>query len=122
MLDIPAGPLLAPVLGRVMRFHCARADLEIDRLSDAVLMTDAIAAGIGDVAIDGRVCFVIVAEPGCVALTIGPLAAGGAQRFVDASAVDHLGSIMRTLADTFRPVSGLDADHLEIEIRSRDRG
>jgi hypothetical protein len=122
VLDIPVGPLIGPVLGRVVRFHCARADLEIDRLSDAVLITDALAAGIEDVAIDGRVRFVVEARPGCVGLNIGPLTVGGARRFVDASAVDQLGPVLGTLADAFAPLAGADGDHLTIEIRSRHRG
>ena len=122
VLDIPVGPLIGPVLGRVVRFHCARADLEIDRLADAVLITDAIAAGIEDVAIDGRIRFVVEAHVGCVGVNVGPLANGGAQRFIDGSAVDHLGPVLSTLADMFEPHAGSDGDHLTIEIRSRHRG
>jgi hypothetical protein len=122
VLDIPVGPLIGPVLGRVVRFHCARADLEIDRLSDAVLITDAIAAGIEDVAIDGRIRCVVEARPGCVGLSVGPLVVGGARRFIDASAFDHLGPVLSALADTLEPRAGSDGDHLTIEIRSRHRG
>ncbi len=122
VLDIPVGPMIGPVLGRVVRFHCARADLEIDRLSDAVLITDALAAGIENVAIGGRIRFVVEAHSGCVGLNVGPLVVGGAQSFIDGSAFDHLGPVLSTLADTFEPHVGSDGDHLTIEIRSRHRG
>jgi len=43
-ISIAAGPLVAPVLRRVVGMLAARADLPLDRLDDAVLVADAIAA------------------------------------------------------------------------------
>jgi hypothetical protein len=116
LLDIPTGPMIAAVLGRVVRFHGARADLEIDRLSDAVLIADVVAARIAGVAIDGRIRVSIDSQPGSVRLRVGPLVAGGAQSFIDASAIDHFGPVLSALANTLETASGADGDHLTITI------
>ena len=43
-VSIVAGPLVGPVLRRVVGMLAARADLPLDRLDDAVLVADLIAA------------------------------------------------------------------------------
>ena len=43
-VGLASGPLVAPVLGRVVGMLTARADCPIDRLDDALLVADAIAA------------------------------------------------------------------------------
>jgi anti-sigma regulatory factor (Ser/Thr protein kinase) len=43
-MTMPAGELLGPVLSRVISILAARANLPVDRLSDAVLLGDAISA------------------------------------------------------------------------------
>ena len=43
-LTVDAAELVAPVLARVVGALAARRDVTIDRLSDAVLLTDAISA------------------------------------------------------------------------------
>ena len=43
-LLIQPGPLVAPVASRVTAILAARADFPLDRLADAVLVSDAIAA------------------------------------------------------------------------------
>jgi serine/threonine-protein kinase RsbW len=43
-VSIAAGPLVGPVLRRVVGMFAARADLPLDRLDDAVLVADVVAA------------------------------------------------------------------------------
>ena len=43
-VSIASGPLVGPVLRRVVGMLAARADLPLDRLDDAVLVADLIAA------------------------------------------------------------------------------
>ena len=43
-IALPAGELLAPILSRVISMFATRADLSVDELSDAVLLSDAISA------------------------------------------------------------------------------
>ena len=44
VVRIRSGPLVGAVLGRVVGMLAARAQCPIDRLDDAILLTDAVAA------------------------------------------------------------------------------
>ena len=54
-VSIVAGPLVGPVLRRVVGMLAARADLPLDRLDDAVLVADLIAARAPAHVAEGRV-------------------------------------------------------------------
>ena len=93
------GPLVGPVLRRVVSMLAARADLPLDRLDDAILVADLIASRApahvpGD---EMRVSF----EPGhrSLLLVIGPLRAGGGQGLVVDAAVPGVGNVIEQLAD-----------------------
>ena len=82
-VGLASGPLVAPVLGRVVGMLTARADCPIDRLDDALLVADAISAKAGSFSEDGRVNVHVIARVGSVELRVGPLRAGrrrGARR------------------------------------------
>jgi hypothetical protein len=119
VLDVPQGPLLAPVLGRVVRLHGARAELDIDRLSDAVLLTDTLAAHVWDHTVDGRVRVAIHTDDGTLVLDVGPLVAGGAEGLLEAGDHPEFGSVFATLADTVAVRTDDDGDHLRLELTRR---
>ena len=62
-----------PVLGRVVGMLTARADCPIDRLDDALLVADAIAAKAGSFSDDGRINVRVAVAAGSVELEVGPL-------------------------------------------------
>lgn len=95
-LSLAPGPLVGPVLRRVVGMLAARADLPLDRLDDAVLVADVIADRAGPFSAD---TIQVRLEPGerTLWMRIGPLSAGGAQALlVDAPDV---GPIIVKLAD-----------------------
>src|ERR1700742_717279 len=82
-IRLPSGELLAPVLSRVISMFATRADLSVDELSDAVLLSDALSAsGTADFA-DRTARIAIREEDGSFEARVGPLAEGGAQRLID---------------------------------------
>ena len=96
---IATGPLVGPVLRRVVGMLAARADLPLDRLDDAILVADLIAARApahvhGD---EVRVAF----DPGerSLALVVGPLRPGGGQALIVDAAVPGVGNVIEQLAD-----------------------
>jgi anti-sigma regulatory factor (Ser/Thr protein kinase) len=104
--------LLAPVLARLVGALAARRDLSIDRVSDAVLVTDAIA-----VAAPGRF------EDGCVRmgleegvhyleLRLGPMEAGGAGEIRDELQVPDIGGSLEALADDLAVEGADDGEYL----------
>ena len=102
------GPLSAPVLGRVVGMLAARADCPIDRLDDALLVADAVAAKAATFSDDGRIEAQIVARLGSVELQIGPLRAGGANGLIESAALPAVGNVLERVADELEPQEGAD--------------
>lgn len=106
--------LLAPVLARVVGALAARRDLSIDRISDAVLVTDAIA-----VAAPGRFengCVRMGLEEGerCLELRLGPMEPGGAAEIRDELQVPAVGGSLEALADELSVEDSDDGEYLVI--------
>ncbi|QEC49998.1 hypothetical protein FSW04_22120 [Baekduia soli] len=91
--------LLGPVLGRVVGMLAARAHCPIDRLDDALLLTDAVAAHAPDHTADGRVTVHVVAEPEGLSLSVGPLPPAGAQALIAAATLPGIGNVFQRVAD-----------------------
>lgn len=98
-VTVRAGSLVRPVLARVIGIHSARAHLPIDRLSDALLIADAIAARARDLTADGRLQLSVQSGHSRVEVRIGPLAPGGGHRLLDDAALPAVGRVVERLAD-----------------------
>ncbi len=116
-VGLARGPLAAPVLGRVVGILAARADCPIDRLDDALLIADAIAARAATYASDGRVNVRVVAEPGSVELHVGPLRADGADGLIASASLPGIGNVLERVADELEPQSGENGDDEYLRIR-----
>jgi serine/threonine-protein kinase RsbW len=101
-LRVPAGDLVAPVLSRVVAMYAARADFSVDRLSDAILLSDAISANGPDEFLDGTARIAIAEEEGAFVVRIGPLEAGAGQRLRDGMKIPELDASLEGLADEIR--------------------
>jgi hypothetical protein len=103
-VSIASGPLVGPVLRRVVGMLAARADLPLDRLDDAVLVADLIAARAPAHVAEDTVD--VTLDPGerALSLRVGPLRAGGGQALVVDAAVPGVGNVIEQLAD------GLDVE------------
>ena len=91
--------LLGPVLARVVGALAARRDLSVDRVSDAVLVTDAIAAAAPSRFADGRVRLDLDDRDDGIGLRLGPMEAGAAQRIRQELEVPDVGGSLEALAD-----------------------
>jgi serine/threonine-protein kinase RsbW len=107
-INLPAGELLAPVLSRVISMFAARADLSVDELSDAVLISDALSAQGPDGFPDGTARIAVGEEDGAFNVRVGPLGEGGGQRLLDGLRIPLLDATLESLADDVRvePVEG----------------
>ena len=95
--------LLGPVLGRVVGMLAARAQCPIDRLDDALLLTDAVAAHAPSLATEGEVTVHIHAEPEGLSLRVGVGGAdGGADRLLEAASLPGVGNVFQRVADDVR--------------------
>lgn len=109
-VTVAVGPLVGPVLARVVGIHASRAELPVDRLNDAVLVADAIAARAPAFAVADRLPVSVQSSPGRLELRVGPLRAGGGQRVLEGAALPAIGSVIERLADTVRVREGAGGD------------
>ena len=113
----------SPVLGRVVSLVAARADFSIDRLSDAQIVSDAIAGAAAAHLMDGTLSVAIDEHERGFDLLVGPFAAGGAQRLVDDTELPGLGSLLERLTDTMAVEQASvadDGEHLRVRLLTRD--
>jgi serine/threonine-protein kinase RsbW len=113
---IASGPLVGPVLRRVVGMLAARADLPLDRLDDAILVADLIAARApAHVRHDEvRVEF----EPGdrSLGLVVGPLRPGGGDALIVDAAVPGVGNVIEQLADELAVIPDGDDEYLRVRL------
>ena len=100
---------------RVLGALAARQEISVDRLSDAMLLSDAIAAGAPGGFADGHVSLNLVDRDGGVVLRVGPMTEGGAERLRDSLDLPDVGSLA-ALADELRVESDDEGEHLVVEI------
>jgi hypothetical protein len=111
-IRLPSGELLAPVLSRVISMFATRADLSVDELSDAVLLSDALSARGTEGFADGTARIAITEEDGAFEVRVGPLAEGGGQRLIDGLRIPALDASLESLADEIRVDTSDDGSEL----------
>jgi len=94
----------------------ARADLSVDELSDAVLISDALSARSSAEFPNGTARIGVKEDSGAFDIRVGPLGAGGAQRLLDGLRIPMLDATLETLADEVRIESGEDGELLVLRI------
>jgi serine/threonine-protein kinase RsbW len=115
-LSVACGPLASPVLGRVVAMLAARANLPIDRLNDAVLLTDTIAANARPSVRDDRVRVEIAAGAARLALRVGPLVLDGADRLRQAARMPGAGDVLERLANDVHVEQTEDGEFLVLAV------
>ena len=98
-MRIPAGELVAPILSRVIGMYAARAEFSVDRLSDAILLSDAISASEPAKFPDGFAEIAITDGDGAFNIRIGPLEDGAAETMMGGMQIPELGVSLEQLAD-----------------------
>jgi hypothetical protein len=101
-LTVRRPELLGPVLGRVVGMLAARAQCPIDRLDDALLLTDAVAAHAPGHTANGEVTVHVHAEPEGLSLRIGPLPAAGGDALIQAASLPGVGNVFERVASDVR--------------------
>jgi anti-sigma regulatory factor (Ser/Thr protein kinase) len=106
--------LLGPVLARVVGALAARRELSVDRVSDAVLVTDAIAASVPSRFVDGRVRLGLEEAGEGIGLRIGPMEPGAARRVLEDLEVPGVGGSLEALANELTVEEPDDGEYLVI--------
>jgi serine/threonine-protein kinase RsbW len=114
-LSVAAGPLVGPVLRRVVGMLAARADLPLDRLDDAVLVADVIASRASAWS-DELVQVSLHPGERTLWLRVGPLQKGGAEALLGDAAVPDVGSVIVKLADEVQVDEEGDNEFLRVRL------
>lgn len=115
--EVRVGPpeLVGTVLSRVLGALAARQDISVDRLSDAMLLSDAISAGAPAGFADGHVALSIAERPEGVLLRVGPMMDGAGEQLKNSLDVPQVGSLA-TLADELRVDRDEEGEYLVVSI------
>jgi hypothetical protein len=93
------GPLVGPVLRRVVSMVLARADWPVDRLDEALLVCDALCAHAPAYASDGRLTFSVRANEQEAELRALDLKDDGATRLIQDAMLPVVGNVLERVAD-----------------------
>jgi anti-sigma regulatory factor (Ser/Thr protein kinase) len=117
---IRVGPpeIVGPVLSRALSALAARQDITIDRLSDTMLLSDAISARAPQGFTDGHVSLSIAELPKGIELKVGPMTHGGAERLRASFELPEVGGSLEALTDELRVEEGDEGEYLVVAISS----
>jgi anti-sigma regulatory factor (Ser/Thr protein kinase) len=118
-ISLEPGELAAPIVGRVISALAIRADLPIDRLSEAVLLGEAISIRPAADFSEGRLQLAIEEVDGRIDLRIGPLEKGAAERILAAMELPGFNGNLSTLADEVSVDSGDVGEVLRLRIERK---
>jgi serine/threonine-protein kinase RsbW len=118
--EMRVGPpeLVGPILSRALAALAARREVTVDRLSDAMLLSDAISAGAPQGFVDGHVSLSIADREEGVELRVGPMTGGGAERLRASLELPEVGRSLESLADAVRVEDGDEGEYLVVGIAS----
>jgi serine/threonine-protein kinase RsbW len=116
VVSIASGPLVGPVLRRVVGMLAARADLPLDRLDDAVLVADLVAARAPSHSRNDAVQVELECEPRTLDLRIGPLRPGGGQALIADASVPGVGNVIEQLADDLAVQTEDGSEYLQLRL------
>jgi len=115
-LVVRNGPLVGAVLSRVVGMLAARALCPIDRLDDALLITDAIAAHAEDFTLDGTVGITVTADEEGLTMVVSPLRANGADGLIRAAELPGVGNVLERVADEISKNQTGEGDELRVRL------
>jgi serine/threonine-protein kinase RsbW len=119
-LAVVPGDIGRGILARVISALAARAEFPVDRLSDTVLIGDAVSAHTPDDFVGGRLGIAIEDGDGTLDIRIGPLSAGGGERLLAQMEIPGHGSL-RSLAgdmevERAETAEGAEAEYLSFNV------
>jgi serine/threonine-protein kinase RsbW len=109
--------LAAPVIGRVLAVLAARTDFPVDRLTDTMLLADALAANAGAGFDDGTVRMVVEDGDGAIRVRVGPMREGAGERLRSRLEIPGLGATLEKLADEVSVDESSDGEYFSLQMR-----
>jgi len=108
--------LVAPILSRALGAFAARREITVDKLSDTMLLSDAISASAPRSFEDGYVSLSIADRDQGLELRVGPMKGGGAEQLRASLDLPDVGGSLEALADEIRVEQDDDGEFLVVGI------
>jgi hypothetical protein len=115
-VSIAQGPLVGAVLGRVVGMLAARAQCPIDKLDDALLISDAVAAHAPRFSADDRVHVVVRTDDRSLDIVVGSLTDGGTEGLVADATLPGVGNVLERVADEVDRSRGENGEQLRVRV------
>jgi serine/threonine-protein kinase RsbW len=106
------------VIGRVLAALAARTDFPVDRLTDAMLLADALAANATRGFDDGTVRLVVEDGDGAIRVRVGPMNEGAAGELRSRLEIPGLGATLEKLADEVSVDHTADGEYFSLQMRA----
>ncbi|MHB8233774.1 MAG: ATP-binding protein [Solirubrobacteraceae bacterium] len=116
-LAIAPDTLARKVLPRVMCVLAARAHFTTDRISDTELVADALVSEAFEPSTGNHLNVAMTVEPRSLAVVVGPLDSGSAERVIASSPANGVGPVIEKLTDDRRVAAQGPAEMLELHLR-----
>lgn len=113
-LRLAKGPLVGPVLCRVVSIVLARANCPMDRMDDVMLICDALSAHAPTHAADGHLAFAVSARGRQFELRVGELDERSASKLVGDAVLPGVGSVLERMTDELRIEPATDSTGEEL--------
>jgi serine/threonine-protein kinase RsbW len=98
-IEVSDERIIAPVIGRVLAVLAARSDFPVDRLTDTMMIADALAANAPGAFEDQNIRMVLQDGDGSIHVRVGPMQEGGADHLRSELRIPGLDASLETLAD-----------------------
>jgi len=118
-MAMPAGQLVSPVLSRIISIFAVRANFSVDRLSDAVLLGDAISAQTPAHFPDGTAHVHVDETDGALVVSVGPMVDGGGEEFLSRLRIPEIDATLEGLADDIRVESDGESERLVLQLKQK---
>jgi serine/threonine-protein kinase RsbW len=116
-MAIESPDLVGPVLSRVISVLAARTGFSVDRLSDVMLLGDALSASIPEGFPSGPTRLAVEDGDGTIDVRVGPMSDGAAERVRRELELPQVGGSLENLADRVAVETGDDGEYLAICVR-----
>jgi len=113
-LRVAGGPLVGPVMCRVVSMLLARANCPVDRVDDAMVVCDALSAHALSHTGAGNLALAVGVRQATLELRVGELPAHSAERLVRDTMLPGVGNVLERMTDTVRVERGPDGTSEEL--------
>jgi serine/threonine-protein kinase RsbW len=109
--------IAAPVISRVLSVLAARTDFPVDRLTDTMLLADALAANAAAGFEDGTLRMIVDDGDGSIQVKVGPMREGAAEQLRSELQIPGLGATLEQLADEVSVDRDPDGEYFSLRMQ-----